>query len=53
MRVISAAIEKKVGVSYDFLAEYIKYWAKYTIFVHSMSKVMNYLDRFHLKNAGD
>ena len=28
-------------------------WGKYTIFVHSMNKVMNYLDRFHLKNAGD
>lgn len=53
VRVIFAAIEKKVGVSHEFLAEYIKYWDKYTIFVHSMSKVMNYLDRFHLKNAGD
>ena len=40
-------------MSHEFLAEYIKYWDKYTIFVHSMSKVMNYLDRFHLKNAGD
>ena len=50
---IQVAIAAKAGDAHEFLAEYIKYWGKYTIFVHSMNKVMNYLDRFHLKNAGD
>ena len=53
VREIQRSIQQKAGVPHEFLAEYIKSWEKYTIFVHSMNKVMNYLDRFHLKNAGD
>lgn len=53
IKVVQASIQSKVGNPHEFLAEYIKCWGKYTIFVHSMNKVMNYLDRFHLKNAGD
>lgn len=53
IKIIDANIRKKIGSPNDFLQEYIRMWGKYTIFVHSMNKVMNYLDRFHLKNAGD
>lgn len=53
IKIIQKAIQEKSGNPSEFLAEYIKMWGKYTIFVHSMNKVMNYLDRFHLKNAGD
>ena len=53
IKIIQTAIKKKQGDPHDFLAEYIKCWSKYTIFVHSMNKVMNYLDIFHLKNVGD
>jgi len=50
---IEQTIRGKAGVAHEFLDEYIRSWGKYTTYVHSMNKVMNYLDRFHLKNAGD
>jgi hypothetical protein len=53
IKIIRANITKKQGNPEAFLQEYKTAWEKYTLFVHSMNKVMNYLDRFHLKNAGD
>lgn len=47
------AIMTKISDSKEFLIEYIRQWRNYTIFIYSLNKVMQYLDRFHLKNQGD
>ena len=46
-------IKAKVSDSKEFLSEYLLQWRNFTLFVHSLNKVMFYLDRFHLKNQGD
>lgn len=46
-------IQAKVGDSKEYLTEYIAQWRNYTLFIHSLNKIMQYLDRFHLKNQGD
>lgn len=46
-------IMTKVSDSKEFLIEYVNQWNHYTIFIYSLNKVMQYLDRFHLKNQGD
>jgi hypothetical protein len=47
------AIMTKISDSKEFLIEYIRQWRNYTVFIYSLNKVMQYLDRFHLKNQGD
>ena len=53
IKIIEDGIKPKVGDAHEFLEKNNTYWSKYTLMVNSMNKVMNYLDRFHLKNAGD
>ena len=35
----------------QFLKLYTEQWKKYTLLVHYVAKILNYLDRYHLKNA--
>lgn len=50
LRRMDKAIMEKSSDSKEFLIEYIRQWKHYTLFVYSLNKVMQYLDRFHLKN---
>ena len=43
-------VQAKVSDSKEFLIEYLQQWRNYTIYVYSLNKIMQYLDRFHLKN---
>ena len=50
--VFVANIKKKVGDHREFLEEYCKYWKKFTLFIFTLKKLFDYLDRYYLKNAG-
>ena len=41
-----------MGQSQEFLKEYCEQWKKFAIFTFCMKKIFEYLDRYHLKNAG-
>jgi len=38
--------------SREFLQEYCSQWKKFTIYVFTLKKQFDYLDRYFLKNAG-
>jgi len=42
-------VRQKSGAA--FLKEYTEQWRKYTLLVHYVAKIFNYLDRYHLKNS--
>lgn len=50
---VESKVQAKVSDSKEFLIEYLQQWRNYTIYVYSLNKIMQYLDRFHLKNQGD
>ena len=50
---VEKALALKSGNTNAFLVEYVDQWRKFTLFTNAIRKVMQYLDRFHLKNQGD
>jgi len=50
--VYEPSIKKKVGDHREFLEEYCKMWKKFTLFIFTIKKLFDYLDRYYLKNAG-
>jgi hypothetical protein len=50
---VEKALQQKAGNANAFLVEYVDQWRKFTLFTNAIRKVMQYLDRFHLKNQGD
>ena len=49
---VQKALQNKMGQSQEFLKEYCEQWKKFAIFTFCMKKIFEYLDRYHLKNAG-
>ena len=53
LAMVEKALQTKTGSTNSFLIEYVEQWRKFTLFTNAIRKVMQYLDRFHLKNQGD
>lgn len=49
---VNRALQAQMGRSQEFLREYCDQWRKFALFVYCMKKIFEYLDRYHLKNAG-
>ena len=51
-KVFEPKIQKKCNDSREFLEEYCNQWKKFTLFIFTLKKLFDYLDRYYLKNAG-
>ena len=45
------AIDAKAGDSREFLEEYVQQWKNFSLFLFQMTKLVSYLDKYHLKTA--
>jgi len=43
-------IQSKLGDTREFLAEYINQFKQFTLFLQSIKKMFEYLDRYYLRN---
>ena len=50
---INQTLVAKSSDTREFLKEYTDLWNKYTIYVYSLNRIFDYLDRFYLKVPGN